>query len=765
MLQISTFFIQNSDEATSLEKKNHENAFEYLPEAKAKTYSELLDNKTGVGCTIQLVPSEKEGAKENALIENGMNLYLLSTARRAFLEKDCDCLVSLSFNEDSPENKNRNGMIVYAILKTDNRKYIDDMLPDISKYICEKLGIEESNTEEIDNNRMSSEQRSESNESNDDNESKKSTNESNEISNKEITDCREEQKKDKTSDALDVMPTTILSQKQAIDNYFLNNKERNVSKKAEKVSENLKSKKVTEEDIEDIFSIAQKQKKTSNIEEFEKFELENNEENQKNEKMDSFFIEESDKNEEKLFLDEPHEIEDENETKFQKKENKEEQLKKQKETQKELLKKSSKKAPFLNVIDNYIPDSNLENKELFKTYHDVDYNIKTTASKDKIDKLFNQALSYCYQNKRSELSHAQEGSGDIKAFLNTIAIYVKDSLDLPVEDRDYFMDKIKRALFSYYILIPLINDPQVSDIKVLAPDKINVKIDGIHYSVDGLKFVDADDFLTFTLGLMRRNGAKPINGISKFTDTKFCDNYILRFDVTFPQINVSGFPVVHIRKMEKNKMMISDLIKAGMLDEKMAAYFKDKLRTSKGIVIAGPSSCGKSKFLNALVEEIPFTEAGLAIQEADEIFAKNHPNIMCQHMYFGANGNVLAGMDKLGENGLVCDVKYFIIGEIKGAEARDFLRAANTGHICLCTVHTPSAEETIPRLADYVMRGTRYSMEEAERLLKDLEIIVYVDRFKIREITEVLGYDEEHKKLIYRTVYLRDYQNENGKSA
>lgn len=756
MLQISTFFIQNSDEATSLEKKNHENAFEYLPEAKAKTYSELLDNKTGVGCTIQLVPSEKEGAKENALIENGMNLYLLSTARRAFLEKDCDCLVSLSFNEDSPENKNRNGMIVYAILKTDNRKYIDDMLPDISKYICEKLGIEESNTEEIDNNRMSSEQRSESNKSNDDNESKKSTNESNEISNEKIT---------KTSDALDIMPTTVLIQKQAIDNYSLNNKERNVSKKTEKVSENLKSKKITEEDIEDIFSIAQKQEKTSNIEEFEKFELENNEENQKNEKMDSFFIEESDKNEEKLFLDEPHEIEDENETKFQKKENKEEQLKRQKETQKELLKKSSKKAPFLNVIDNYIPDSNLENKELFKTYHDVDYNIKTTASKDKIDKLFNQALSYCYQNKRSELSHAQEGSGDIKAFLNTIAIYVKDSLDLPVEDRDYFMDKIKRALFSYYILIPLINDPQVSDIKVLAPDKINVKIDGIHYSVDGLKFVDADDFLTFTLGLMRRNGAKPINGISKFTDTKFCDNYILRFDVTFPQINVSGFPVVHIRKMEKNKMMISDLIKAGMLDEKMAAYFKDKLRTSKGIVIAGPSACGKSKFLNALVEEIPFTEAGLAIQEADEIFAKNHPNIMCQHMYFGANGNVLAGMDKLGENGLVCDVKYFIIGEIKGAEARDFLRAANTGHICLCTVHTPSAEETIPRLADYVMRGTRYSMEEAERLLKDLEIIVYVDRFKIREITEVLGYDEEQKKLIYRTVYLRDYQNENGKSA
>ena len=43
--------------------------------------------------------------------------------------------------------------------------------------------------------------------------------------------------------ALDIMPTTVLIQKQAIDNYFLNNKERNVSKKTEKVSESLKSKK------------------------------------------------------------------------------------------------------------------------------------------------------------------------------------------------------------------------------------------------------------------------------------------------------------------------------------------------------------------------------------------------------------------------------------------------------------------------------------------------------------------------------------------
>ena len=48
------------------------------------------------------------------------------------------------------------------------------------------------------------------------------------------------------------------------------------------------------------------------------------------------------------------------------------------------------------------------------------------------------------------------------------------------------------------------------------------------------------------------------------------------------------------------------------------------------------------------------------------------------------------------------------------------------------------------------------TLEEAERLLKDLEVIVYISEFKIREISEVIGYDEKEHHLIYRTVYLRD---------
>ena len=83
------------------------------------------------------------------------------------------------------------------------------------------------------------------------------------------------------------------------------------------------------------------------------------------------------------------------------------------------------------------------------------------------------------------------------------------------------------------------------------------------------------------------------------------------------------------------------------------------------------------------------------------------------------------------------------------------LRASNTGHKCWCTVHSQSAEETILRLADYVKLGADYSLTEAERMLKDLEVIVYMENYKIREISEIKGYDEENKHIIYERIYVK----------
>ena len=92
---------------------------------------------------------------------------------------------------------------------------------------------------------------------------------------------------------------------------------------------------------------------------------------------------------------------------------------------------------------------------------------------------------------------------------------------------------------------------------------------------------------------------------------------------------------------------------------------------------------------------------------------------------------------------------------MKGAEAKYFINAADTGHRCWCSVHSPSSTDAIDKLADYVMCETKYSKEEATYMLKDLGTVIFMQNFKVYEISEISGYDYKTKSLIYTPVYKR----------
>ena len=387
--------------------------------------------------------------------------------------------------------------------------------------------------------------------------------------------------------------------------------------------------------------------------------------------------------------------------------------------------------------------------------HDVDYDVKTTFSAEKLKRVYEKVYKFYISNERGYTQRAVQGDVKKEEFLLNVKNHIETYEKIPVEDIDYIVNKIDRALFSYHVLIPAINDESISDIRITSYSNIIVKIHGTHYVVDGVGFVDNEDYINFISCILLRNKINVSYPVILFTDINFCKDYILRFNICLPEVNTPGVPYVHIRKTPKQKTDLKKLLEAKMLDKNVAAYLLDKVKTSKGIVIAGPSACGKSKLINALVDYIPKGDSILCIQESDEIFTNIHPNAYMQHIVRDDRGNAIIGLSKLGQNGLVCDSQYFIIGEIKGAEARDMLRASNTGHKCWCTVHSQSAEETIPRLADYVKLGADYSLTEAERMLKDLEVIVYMENYKIREISEIKGYDEENKHIIYERIYVK----------
>jgi Flp pilus assembly CpaF family ATPase len=109
---------------------------------------------------------------------------------------------------------------------------------------------------------------------------------------------------------------------------------------------------------------------------------------------------------------------------------------------------------------------------------------------------------------------------------------------------------------------------------------------------------------------------------------------------------------------------------------------------------------------------------------------------------------------------LVEGCNEFIIGEVKGGEMRYAMTLVNAGGYAALTVHSTNAYETLDKLADLVKYGSSYSFDEARRMLKTFDTVVYMEGYKVREILENEGYDDDTKQYKYINIYRYDPEAE-----
>ena len=95
------------------------------------------------------------------------------------------------------------------------------------------------------------------------------------------------------------------------------------------------------------------------------------------------------------------------------------------------------------------------------------------------------------------------------------------------------------------------------------------------------------------------------------------------------------------------------------------------------------------------------------------------------------------------------DVDFFIIGEVKGAEALYLLNAAYTGQICAATIHAPSADRATDKLVDYAMYESRYSRDELMKMMDCFQTLVFMEHYRVKEIFACRGWDGKERRLLY----------------
>jgi pilus assembly protein CpaF len=330
--------------------------------------------------------------------------------------------------------------------------------------------------------------------------------------------------------------------------------------------------------------------------------------------------------------------------------------------------------------------------------------------------------------------------------------------------KEQVLSELNKYLWGYYVLDELINNQEISDIRVLNWNYIRYKRFGRRYTWNE-SFIDVNDYIQFVnlLAVRNKKSLSDINAVTYFTDDSN-ERFILRFNICTSFVSSGNLPVLTIRKIPKEKYSFDDLMNKGMLDKRMVDYLKEKARNSMGILFTGKGASGKTTLLNTMLEHISRDESALVIQESDELFISSEINekgelipsrdIAFLHtVSYSGEGRILYTLPELTRNGLRMDLDYFIIGEIKGDEAEGFSMASYTGHKCWATVHGMNSFEGINKLADYIKQAPGYEFEDCLKKLIGMEVIIFMKEFKVCEITEVHGYDAQQKDLAKKVIY------------
>ena len=452
------------------------------------------------------------------------------------------------------------------------------------------------------------------------------------------------------------------------------------------------------------------------------------------------------------------------------------------EQKKRYLDNATKERPFLNQLTHYIPKTIIVPEDKLPLIYDLktrDQQIDIITSYKNFTNVFQDVMDYVhgveynnYYNTITPSVFEDIALGEIETGMldpqqnfmkNVIEPYIRrkyvDKGLFPNEDIPAMMKKLHRALYELYILQDLIDDKNITDIKITGPDSIRVRIKGKTYLCN-VNFINARDLRSFIHYIAIRNGISEYLPEQTFTDTSDA-NYILRFSLTASFVNSVPWPYLHIRKVDRQKPMDNELIKAGMFTPKIRDYLLDCGRNSRGIVFCGPPGSGKTVILNWFLEAAYEQSAEiLVIQENDELFAYRK-GVMFQHVvHYATDQHDAVTLEELGQLALVAGANVFIIGEAKGAEICSAITLSNSGCRTALTIHSNSAIEATDKMADLAMRGFGYrTPERIKKQLMSFQTQVFLKDFKVQEISEVIGYDEKKNDLRYRYIYRRDEED------
>jgi type IV secretion system protein VirB11 len=188
-----------------------------------------------------------------------------------------------------------------------------------------------------------------------------------------------------------------------------------------------------------------------------------------------------------------------------------------------------------------------------------------------------------------------------------------------------------------------------------------------------------------------------------------------RFEGLLPPVSTA--PCFSIRKPAAKIYTLDDYVADGVLPVPLADLLKRAVFDRRNILVAGGTSSGKTTLANALLAEMATRDERVIILEDTRELQCAAPDCVNLRTKPG-----VANLAALVRSTLRLRPDRIIVGEVRGGEALDMLKAWNTGHPGgIATVHANSARAALYRI---------------EQLIQ--EVVVTVPRRLIAEVIDLV---------------------------
>ncbi len=146
-----------------------------------------------------------------------------------------------------------------------------------------------------------------------------------------------------------------------------------------------------------------------------------------------------------------------------------------------------------------------------------------------------------------------------------------------------------------------------------------------------------------------------------------------RFEGLLPPVVAA--PAFAIRKPAVAVFTLDDYVAAGIMSTAQAETLREGVAARANILVAGGTSTGKTTLTNALLAEVAKTDDRVVIIEDTRELQCAAPNLVAMRTKDG-----VASLSDLVRSSLRLRPDRIPIGEVRGAEALELLKAWGTGH-------------------------------------------------------------------------------------